>query len=113
LSETATVGVAGIGRMGLPMARNLLRAGFHVLVRNRTPSRCEPLLEEGAEAVADAATLAAAAVVVTMLTDAEAARRVRVPALTATAGVLEEAAQARLAEADMASVIRLISQPTT
>ncbi len=42
------VGFVGTGLMGLPMARNLLRAGFQVAAYNRTPLRAHPLLEEGA-----------------------------------------------------------------
>ncbi|MDB5805832.1 MAG: 2-hydroxy-3-oxopropionate reductase [Betaproteobacteria bacterium] len=38
----------GIGLMGLPMARNLLKAGFPVTVWNRTRSKAEVLVEEGA-----------------------------------------------------------------
>jgi 3-hydroxyisobutyrate dehydrogenase-like beta-hydroxyacid dehydrogenase len=78
LSETPTVGFAGIGRMGLPMARNLMRAGFPLVVWNRTPERCRPLLEEGARVVADPVSLAVADVVVTMVTDGFAARTVLV-----------------------------------
>src|SRR5258708_33583732 len=64
--------------MGLPMARNVLRAGFPLLVWTRTAERCAPLVEEGAEAVPDPASLAAAGVVVTMLTDGRAAHSVLV-----------------------------------
>jgi 3-hydroxyisobutyrate dehydrogenase-like beta-hydroxyacid dehydrogenase len=78
LSETPTVGFAGIGRMGLPMARNLLRADFPLVVWNRTAERCAPLVEEGGEAVSEPASLAGADVVVTMLTDGRAARSVLV-----------------------------------
>lgn len=41
-------GFVGIGHMGLPMARNLLRSGVHLHVWNRTPERCAPLIKEGA-----------------------------------------------------------------
>lgn len=43
------VGFIGLGIMGAPMARNLIRAGFTVTVYNRTASKCEPLLREGAK----------------------------------------------------------------
>jgi 3-hydroxyisobutyrate dehydrogenase len=45
------VGVIGTGLMGLPMARNLLRAGFDVTAYNRTRARAEPLAQEGATVV--------------------------------------------------------------
>ena len=38
----------GLGNMGTPMARNLLRAGHEVTVYNRTPSKAEPLAAMGA-----------------------------------------------------------------
>jgi 3-hydroxyisobutyrate dehydrogenase-like beta-hydroxyacid dehydrogenase len=60
------------------MARNLLHAGFPLVVWNRTPERCGPLLEEGAQVVADPASLAVADVVVTMVTDGPAAHAVLV-----------------------------------
>jgi 3-hydroxyisobutyrate dehydrogenase-like beta-hydroxyacid dehydrogenase len=64
--------------MGSAMARNVLHAGFPLFAWNRTAERCAPLVEEGAQAVADSASLAAAEVVVTMLTDGDAARSVLV-----------------------------------
>jgi 3-hydroxyisobutyrate dehydrogenase-like beta-hydroxyacid dehydrogenase len=73
-----TVGFAGIGRMGSAMARNILRAGFPLVVWNRTTERCMPLVEEGAEVAAEPASLAGADVVVTMLTDGRAAHSVLV-----------------------------------
>ena len=55
---TKRVGFVGLGIMGTGMARNLLRAGFAVRVWNRTASRMQPLVDEGAAAAnspADAA----------------------------------------------------------
>ena len=46
------VGFIGIGHMGEPMARNLLRAGIPVLVWNRSPGKCEGLVGIGAEQAA-------------------------------------------------------------
>ncbi len=56
--------------MGMPMARNLLRAGFDVTVHNRTRSKEEELAAEGAERAATPAEAAAEAdVVVTIVSD--------------------------------------------
>lgn len=44
---TTHVGFIGLGSMGLPMARNLLKAGHAVTVHNRTQSRADELLEQG------------------------------------------------------------------
>lgn len=46
-----TIGFVGLGRMGEPMARNLLRAGYRVRVYNRTSSKAQALAGEGAEVV--------------------------------------------------------------
>ena len=73
-----TVGFAGIGRMGFAMAQHVLAAGFPLHVWNRTAERYAPLVEQGATAVPDPASLAAAEVVVTMLTDGPAAHSVLV-----------------------------------
>jgi 3-hydroxyisobutyrate dehydrogenase-like beta-hydroxyacid dehydrogenase len=64
------VAFVGIGKMGLPMAGNVLRAGHDVTVFNRTLSRCDPLRGDGAT-VADSAAeaLRDAEVLVTMLAD--------------------------------------------
>jgi 3-hydroxyisobutyrate dehydrogenase-like beta-hydroxyacid dehydrogenase len=63
----------GLGNMGFPMARNLLRAGHSLKVWNRTPEKAKELIAEGAEVAAtpaDAVTKGAA--VVTMLSDDQA-----------------------------------------
>lgn len=43
------VGFIGLGAMGLPMARNVMKAGFPVTVWARTPGTAEPIRAEGAE----------------------------------------------------------------
>lgn len=43
-----SVGFIGIGNMGEPMARNLLRAGIPVTAWNRTPEKCAALVDIGA-----------------------------------------------------------------
>jgi 2-hydroxy-3-oxopropionate reductase len=64
------VGVIGTGLMGKPMARNLLRAGFSVVVQNRTASKLKELVDAGAIAAATPKELAAQCdVVITMLID--------------------------------------------
>lgn len=41
----------GTGYMGLPMARNLLKAGYEVSIYNRTPEKAEPLASDGGKLV--------------------------------------------------------------
>lgn len=47
-----TIGFIGLGVMGLPMARNLQRAGYELLVHNLTPRKAEPLARGGAKVAA-------------------------------------------------------------
>ncbi|OAB48358.1 NAD(P)-dependent oxidoreductase [Paenibacillus antarcticus] len=42
------IGFIGLGTMGLPMATNLLNKGYEVTVYNRTTSKCQPLINQGA-----------------------------------------------------------------
>ncbi len=64
------VGVIGLGIMGAPMARNLLRADFPLVVWNRTPERADALVEAGAERAASPREVAErAAIAITMLSD--------------------------------------------
>jgi 3-hydroxyisobutyrate dehydrogenase-like beta-hydroxyacid dehydrogenase len=64
------VALVGIGLMGLPMGRNLLRAGFPLVVWNRTRAKAEPLVQAGAQLAANAAEAAANAdVLITIVSD--------------------------------------------
>jgi 3-hydroxyisobutyrate dehydrogenase-like beta-hydroxyacid dehydrogenase len=47
----AVIGFIGLGSMGLPMAANLLKAGYAVRAWNRTAARGEPLARQGATLV--------------------------------------------------------------
>jgi 3-hydroxyisobutyrate dehydrogenase len=51
------IGWIGVGRMGLPMAERLLRAGHDVSIWNRTASKAEPLRALGGKIVASPADL--------------------------------------------------------
>lgn len=43
------VGFIGLGMMGNPMSKNLLKAGFELTVWNRTPSKMKEIVELGAQ----------------------------------------------------------------
>lgn len=65
-----TIGFIGLGIMGSPMARNLLRAGFPVVVHSRSQGPVDELVAAGAERASTPNELASrSAVVVTMLPD--------------------------------------------
>lgn len=63
------VGFVGLGSMGQPMARNLLRAGHRVRAWNRRRTRAEALAGDGAAVAASPAEAAQPGVVVTMVAD--------------------------------------------
>ena len=53
-----SIGFIGLGAMGTGMALNLLRAGFELHIWNRSASKMDALLEEGAIPAANPAALA-------------------------------------------------------
>jgi 3-hydroxyisobutyrate dehydrogenase len=69
------VGLIGLGIMGAPQARNLLRAGFEVTVATRTPGKAEKFATESASlgkvrAVETPAEVAVTSeIIITMVTD--------------------------------------------
>ncbi|CCH30655.1 NAD(P)-dependent oxidoreductase [Actinosynnema sp. NPDC047251] len=84
------VGFIGLGRLGTPVARRLLRAGHHVTVWNRTREKTAPLVAEGAaEANSPAGVMRDVGVVFLCVHDAASVERV-----TFGPGGLAEAATA-------------------
>ena len=64
------IGFIGIGLMGLPMAKNLLKAGYNLKAFNRSQKKAEALKEFGAEiATSIDDVVSNSDVVITMLTD--------------------------------------------
>jgi 3-hydroxyisobutyrate dehydrogenase len=75
--NTKTVAVMGLGAMGSRIAGNLLKAGYSVVVYNRTPEKAEPLIEQGATLAASPRVAAEQSdVVISMVTDTEISRQV-------------------------------------
>ena len=94
------VGIIGLGIMGAPMARNLLRAGHPLTVHTRTRARAAGLLADGAAWADSPAALAAAVdAVVTMLPDTPAVEAV----MAGPDGVLA-GARAGLLAIDMSTI---------
>ena len=65
-----TVGFIGLGIMGLPMSQNLIKAGFPLVVYNRTREKTKALADQGAT-VADSAMEVArqSATIIVMVSD--------------------------------------------
>jgi 2-hydroxy-3-oxopropionate reductase len=49
MADVPTVGFIGLGLMGKSMARNILKAGYRLIVHNRSRSAVDELVREGAE----------------------------------------------------------------
>ena len=72
-----TVSLIGLGLMGRPMGHNLLKAGFPLVVWNRTASRAESLVAAGARLAGSPKEAAAAAdVLITIVSDPPALEQV-------------------------------------
>ncbi len=78
LTPPASVGFVGLGQMGAPMARNLARAGFRLLLCDLDAATAERLAgETGGEAVRAPAALAGRCqTIITMLPDGKSVRAV-------------------------------------
>ena len=88
-----TIGFIGLGTMGKPMARNLIKAGFPLVVHNRSRAAVEELTKEGARAAASPQEVAAQSnVVILMLPDSPDVELV----VTGKAGVFEGARRGML-----------------
>jgi 2-hydroxy-3-oxopropionate reductase len=68
--DKPTIGFIGLGIMGKPMARNLLKAGYPLVVHNRSRGAVDELSKEGAQPAARSQEVASRSeVVITMLPD--------------------------------------------
>jgi len=64
------IGFIGIGLMGLPMAKNILKSGYKLLVHNRSREKLKPLKQSGAQIATSIGNLVSnSKVIITMLTD--------------------------------------------
>ena len=67
------IGFMGLGIMGTPMAANILKAGYPVMVYNRSPEKAGPLAQaRGRRGLPPQALAQAADVIIAMVTGPEA-----------------------------------------
>lgn len=78
-----SVGIAGLGQMGSGMTRQLLRAGFRVVVFDVDPGRVAAAVAAGAEAAPSAGNTAVCGTVITMLPS----ERIAIDAVAAPGGI--------------------------
>jgi 2-hydroxy-3-oxopropionate reductase len=99
-SMTNKIGFIGLGIMGKPMARNLLKAGYELIVMDINPVVVEELEALGAESVKTAAELAARTkIIITMLPNSP-----HVKAVALGEGGIIEGASAGSVLIDMSSI---------
>jgi 2-hydroxy-3-oxopropionate reductase len=64
------IGFIGLGIMGRPMARNLMKAGYPLIVHNRSRAAVDELMNEGAQAAPNSKDVAVRTeIIITMLPD--------------------------------------------
>ena len=82
------VGFIGLGVMGKPMSKNLLKAGYELVVYNRSQAAIQELVAEGAEAASSPSAVAEKCnIIFTMLPNSPQVRQV----LLGEKGVIEQA----------------------
>ena len=101
------VGFIGLGIMGKPMARNLIKAGHELVVYNRSREKADELAQEGAAAAAASPKEVAAAceTVITMLPDSPEVREV----VAGEDGVLEGIEEGSLL-VDMSTISPVVTE---
>ena len=100
------IGFIGLGIMGKPMVRNLLKAGYSVVVHDITPAAVAELTAPGAVAGGSSVSTAAESdVIITMLPDGP-----DVDAAVLGAGGILEGARSGSIVVDMSSISPLVSQ---
>ena len=71
--QDATIGFIGLGKMGHPMALNLIKSGHEVIVYNRSKQKTQAHADAGGRVAESIAELSAASdIVITMISDDEA-----------------------------------------
>ncbi|MDQ3841308.1 MAG: 2-hydroxy-3-oxopropionate reductase [Actinomycetota bacterium] len=103
---TGKVGFVGLGIMGRPMARNLLAAGYELVVHNRSRGKAEGLAEEGASVADNPKEVAESCeTVITMLSDSPQVEEV----LAGENGVFEGVREGALL-ADMSTISPVVAK---
>jgi 3-hydroxyisobutyrate dehydrogenase-like beta-hydroxyacid dehydrogenase len=118
------VGFIGLGLMGKPMVRNLLKAGYDVAVWNRTRNKAEALAHDGAKVASSARDAAAAAdVLITIVSDPpaleavlwgeEALEGLRRGSVLVDSSTVSPALERRIAEACRERGVETLDAPVT
>jgi len=74
--EIVTVGLVGLGKMGKPMAMNLVKAGLQVVVSSATEDAYQEFIAKGARATSDLGEVARADTIILCLPNSDVVRSV-------------------------------------
>ena len=116
------VGFIGVGMIGMPMAKNILRGGFALTAYDLDASRVAEMVEAGARGAGSIAeAVADADVVITMLPDApdveraaaEILEHIRPEAVYVDMSTIDPATTRRVGERCAARHVRMIDAPVT
>jgi 2-hydroxy-3-oxopropionate reductase len=100
------IGFIGLGIMGRPMARNLLKAGYTLVVHSRSPGPVDEIVKAGATAAGSPRDVAAQCdVLITMLPNSP-----NVEQVALGPGGIIEGARRGLVFADMSTISPIVSQ---
>ena len=103
---TAKIGFIGLGIMGKPMSKNLLKAGYQLVVYNRSKAKVDELVAAGAQAAATPKEVAAQTeFIITMLPNSPEVKQV----VLGENGIIE-GAKAGAVVIDMSSIVPLVSR---
>lgn len=101
-----TIGFIGLGIMGKPMARNLIKAGYPLVVYNRTASKAEELVAMGARrANSPQAVAQDSEIIITMVSDSQDVEQV----ILGSSGVIFGAKPGSIV-VDMSSISPIVTQ---
>jgi 3-hydroxyisobutyrate dehydrogenase-like beta-hydroxyacid dehydrogenase len=107
------IGVLGLGKMGVGLASNLIKAGHEVVIWNRSPAKAEPLVSLGAALAATPREAAAAReAVISMLADDAALQAVAYGEEGLFAGLEEGALHVSMSTIAMATADRFKQEHT-
>jgi 2-hydroxy-3-oxopropionate reductase len=107
----ATIGFVGLGIMGRPMLKNLLKAGHTVVAYGRTPATLDSVVADGAQHASSNADVGARAeIIITMLPDGPEVEEVILGANGILSGAKPGSLATRPLIIDMSSISPLVSQ---
>src|SRR5262245_57598092 len=105
MSDKPTIGWIGLGKMGIPMAQNLLKSGQSLVVYNRTAAKAKPLADQGAKVASSMRNVAGQSTIIfSMISDDAALEEVA----TGPDGILNDARRGTIF-VDMSTVSPTVS----